>query len=81
MLACSGARALAQSLMQVRPSGGCDGPTPTHAEVVSEHRHVSVVGWGLELFSCGTVTDFSFAKKNASPTRTPRNPHLPTSQS
>ena len=37
MLAWSSARALAQSLMEVRPSGGCDGPTPTHAKVVSEH--------------------------------------------
>ena len=44
ILACSGARALAQSLMEVRPSGRCDGPTPTHAEVVSEHRHVNMIG-------------------------------------
>ena len=64
MLACSGAGALAQSLMEVRPSGRCDGPTPTHAEVVSEHRHVSVVGWGLgPLFSRGTVTDFTISSQ------------------
>ena len=34
MSACNGAEAFVQSLMKVRPSGVCNGPTPTHAEVV-----------------------------------------------
>ena len=34
ILACSSARAFKSSLLEVREGGGCDGPTPTTADVV-----------------------------------------------
>ena len=37
-MACSSARAFSQSLLEARGGGGCDGPTPSTAEVVGEHR-------------------------------------------
>ena len=40
IMACSSARAFASSLLEARGSGGCDGPTPSTAEVVGEHRHL-----------------------------------------
>ena len=43
MLACSGARALALSLMEVRAAVGHDGPTPSTAEVVGEARYACFV--------------------------------------
>ena len=43
ILACSSARAFATSLLEVRAGGGCDGPTPTTADVVGEYRYVGAV--------------------------------------
>ena len=43
ILACSSARAFASSLLEVRAAGGCDGPTPTTADVVGEFRYVGAV--------------------------------------
>ena len=43
MLACSGARALALCLMEVRAAVGHDGPTPSTAEVIGEARCASFV--------------------------------------
>ena len=43
MLACSGARALALSLMEVRTAVGHDGPTPSTAEVIGEARYAGFV--------------------------------------
>ena len=43
ILACSSARAFASSLLEVRAGGGCDGPTPTTADVVGEFRYVGAV--------------------------------------
>ena len=36
-------RAFATSLLEVRAGGGCDGPTPTTADVVGEFRYVGAV--------------------------------------
>ena len=43
MLACSGARALAFSLMELRTAVGHDGPTPFTAEVIGEARYAGFV--------------------------------------
>ena len=43
ILACSGVRALALSLMEVRAAVGHDGPTPSTAEVVGEARYAGFV--------------------------------------
>ena len=43
MLACSGGRALALSLMEVRTAVGHDGPTPSTAKVVGEARYAGFV--------------------------------------
>ena len=43
ILAFSGARALALSLMEVRAAVGHDGPTPSTAEVVGEARYAGFV--------------------------------------
>ena len=39
MLGCAGARALAASLLELRSSGGVDGPTPLSHEVEGDHRY------------------------------------------
>ena len=43
ILARSNARAFTTSLLEVREGGGCDGPTPTTADVVGEYRYVGTV--------------------------------------
>ena len=40
ILACSSARAFGMSLLEVRAGGGCDGPTPTTADVAGEYRNI-----------------------------------------
>ena len=38
ILACASARAFALSLLEGRTAHGCDGPTPTTAEVIGDSR-------------------------------------------
>ena len=45
------------SLLEVRAGGGCDGPTPTTADVVGEYRYVGAVAWRLVSVVCSSCDD------------------------